>query len=52
MKFKNIKINKKVKIFDLLTENEYLGFLIVAIFTSFLIISLLEFVFMKLFQKK
>lgn len=40
MKFKNIKINKKVKIFDLLNENEYLGFLIVAIFTSFLIISL------------
>lgn len=38
MKFKNIKLNKKVRIYDLLDQDEYINFLILTILISFLII--------------
>lgn len=38
MKFKNIKLNKKVRIYDLLDQDEYINFLILIILISFLII--------------
>lgn len=38
MKFKNIKLNKKVRIYDLLDQDEYISFLILIILISFLII--------------
>lgn len=38
MKFKNIKLNKKVRIYDLLDQDEYIIFLILIILISFLII--------------
>ena len=40
MKFKNIKLNKKVKLYDLLDKDEYINFLILTMLISFLIILL------------
>lgn len=37
MKFKNIKLNKKVKLYDLLDEERYIRFILSIIFTSFII---------------
>ena len=52
MKFKNIKLNKKVKLYDLLDEERYIRFIISIIFTSFIIFLLLGVYFYTIASKE